>query len=74
MKRVTFATPEVLREHCLRENLSLIVEYRDEENRQRQVVLEGERLNELETYINRPKAVAYFRSAGIFHEVVAGWR
>jgi hypothetical protein len=41
MKRVTFATPEELREHCLRENLSLVVEYRDEDNRQRQVVLAG---------------------------------
>jgi hypothetical protein len=74
MKRVTFATPEELREHCLRENLSLVVEYRDEDNRQRQVVLAGERLNELEAFIDRPKAEAYFRKDGIFYEVVAGWR
>jgi hypothetical protein len=73
MKRISFATPEELREYCLREEINLIVEYRDEQNKQRQVTLAGDRLAELETCFAKPKAQAYFRKDGIFFEIVAAW-
>jgi hypothetical protein len=73
MKRISFATPEELRQHCLREEISLVVEYRDEQNKQRQVVLAGDRLAELEAYFAMPNAQAYYRKDGIFFEIVATW-
>lgn len=74
MKRITFATPEELIQHCRKEEISLVVEYRDEANKQRQVILSGERLREAETYMNLAKSEAYYRKDGIFFEVVAGWK
>lgn len=74
MKRTVFATPEELIRHCLREGVSLVVEYRNEENKQRQVVLAGERLAEVGNYLDAPKAEAYYRKDGLFFEVIAGWK
>lgn len=74
MKRITFATPEELMQHCLKEEVSLVVEYRDETNKQRQVVLTGDRLAEADSYIRQAKAEAYYRKDGIFFEVIAGWK
>ncbi|WNC17051.1 hypothetical protein [Brevibacillus brevis] len=74
MKRIAFATPEELIQHCRKEEVGLVVEYRDETNKQRQVVLSGERLAEVETYMNSAKAEAYYRKDGIFFEVIAGWK
>lgn len=74
MKRVTFLTPEELVQHCQDEEVSLVIEYRDDENKQRQVILSGERLEEAGTYLNRSKPEAYYRKDGIFFEVVAGWK
>lgn len=74
MKRITFATPEELRQHCLQEEVSLVVEYRDETNKQRQVILAGERLVEVDSYIRQAKSEAYYRKDGIFFEVIAGWK
>lgn len=74
MKRITFATPEELVEHCRREEVSLIIEYRDEANKQRQVVFAGERLEEAPAYLQQAKAEAYYRKEGIFFEVHAGWK
>ncbi|EMT53814.1 MULTISPECIES: hypothetical protein [Brevibacillus] len=74
MKRVTFASAQELKEYCLEQELSLVVEYRDDQNKQRQVILSGERLEEAGMYLDRPKAEAYFRKDGVFHEVIAGWQ
>ncbi|MFY0543338.1 hypothetical protein [Brevibacillus sp. H7] len=73
MKRIAFATPEELTEHCLREEISLVIEYRDEHNKQRQVVLQGEELNELEEYFRYSGVTAYYRKDGIFYEIKAEW-
>jgi hypothetical protein len=73
VKRIPFATPEELRQHCLREEISLVVEYRDEQNKQRQVILQGEKLAGLEEVFGYPGVMAYYRKDGIFYEVVAGW-
>ncbi|MED4581632.1 hypothetical protein P9578_02400 [Brevibacillus choshinensis] len=74
MKRITFAAPEELMQHCLNEEVSLVVEYRDETNKQRQVVLAGDRLAEADTFIRQAKSEAYYRKDGIFFEVIAGWK
>jgi hypothetical protein len=73
MKRVTFATAEELRSYCQSEQLSLVIEYRDEQQKQRQVILQGDTLAQLETYLALADAMAYYRKDGIFHEVVAAW-
>lgn len=69
MKRIVFATPEELVEHCLREEVSLVVEYKDEANKQRQVVLAKEQLSQAPVYLRYDKAEAYYRKDGIFFEV-----
>ncbi|MFD2371979.1 hypothetical protein ACFSO0_18795 [Brevibacillus sp. GCM10020057] len=74
MKRIAFATPDELIRHCLHEKVSLVVEYRDEDNKQRQVILAGERLADVPKYIGLPKAEAYYRKGGLFFEVIAGWK
>jgi hypothetical protein len=74
MKRKLFATPEELRNYCQSEQISLIVEYRDEHKKQRQVVLQGDALAQLETYFAMADVMAYYRQDGIFYEVVAAWR
>ncbi|GIO07142.1 hypothetical protein J31TS6_31700 [Brevibacillus reuszeri] len=74
MKRVTFLTPEELVAHCENEEVSLVIEYRDDDNKQRQVTLAGERLKEAAEYLRRPKFEAYYRKDGIFFEVVVGWK
>lgn len=74
MKRIAFATPEELIEHCQKEEISLVIEYRDEANKQRQVILAGERLGEAAAYLKQAKAEAYYRKDGIFFEVLAGWK
>jgi len=70
MKRIVFATPEELVEHCLQEEVSLVVEYRDESNKQRQVVLTSEQLSQAPAYLSYDKSEAYYRKDGIFFEVV----
>ncbi|MFG0216732.1 hypothetical protein ACFU8X_27115 [Brevibacillus porteri] len=74
MKRITFATPEELIQHCQLEDVSLVVEYRDDVNKQRQVTLTGEQLAEAQTYLNFSKSEAYYRKDGLFYEVIAGWK
>ncbi|GED66439.1 hypothetical protein BRE01_01410 [Brevibacillus reuszeri] len=74
MKRVTFSTPEELVTHCENEEVSLVIEYRDDDNKQRQVILAGDHLQEAASYLSRPKPEAYYRKDGIFFEVVAGWK
>lgn len=73
MKRITFTTPEELVEHCQREDVNLVIEYRDAANKQRQVILAKDRLQEAVTYLSYAKAEAYYRKDGIFFEVIAGW-
>lgn len=74
MKRISFATPDELIQHCQKEEVSLVIEYRDEANKQRQVVLAGDRLQEAATYWEQAKAEAYYRKDGIFFEVIPGWK
>ncbi|BAH43208.1 hypothetical protein BBR47_22310 [Brevibacillus brevis NBRC 100599] len=74
MKRITFTTPEELIQHCQSEAVSLVVEYRDDVNKQRQVILTGEQLAEAQTYLNFSKSEAYYRKDGLFYEVIAGWK
>ncbi|GAB1532982.1 MULTISPECIES: hypothetical protein [Brevibacillus] len=74
MKRITFTTPEELIQHCQSEEVSLVVEYRDDVNKQRQVILTGEQLAEAQTYLNFSKSEAYYRKDGLFYEVIAGWK
>lgn len=73
MKRISFATPEELRQHCLQEEISLVVEYRDEQNKQRQLILQGETLDRLQEVFGYPGVTAYYRKDGTFYEVVAKW-
>lgn len=74
MKRITFTTPEELIQHCQLEEVSLVVEYRDDVNKQRQVILTGEQLAEAKTYLDFSKSEAYYRKDGLFYEVIAGWK
>lgn len=74
MKRIAFATPDELIRHCQQEEVSLVVEYRDEDRKQRQVVLSAERLADVKTYIELPNAEAYYRKDGLFYEVIASWK
>lgn len=74
MKRIIFDTPEQLIEQCQKEEVSLVIEYRDEDSKQRQVILTGEKLAEAKKYLDFSKSEAYYRKDGIFYEVVAGWR
>ncbi|EJL24409.1 hypothetical protein [Brevibacillus sp. BC25] len=74
MKRITFSTPEELIQHCQSEEVSLVVEYRDDVNKHRQVTLTGEQLVEAQNYLNFSKSEAYYRKDGLFYEVIAGWK
>ena len=74
MKRITFTTPDELVAHCLQEEVNLVIEYRDAANKQRQVILSGDRLQEAATYLDYNKPEAYYRKDGIFFEVIAGWK
>lgn len=73
MKRVRFADAQELRSFCTEAEVSLVVEFRDENKKQRQVILQGESLDQVQDYVARPEAVAYYRKDGIFYEVVATW-
>jgi hypothetical protein len=73
MKKIVFATPEELIAHCQQEEVNLVIEYRDEENKQRQVILTGDRLSEAATYLGFAKREAYYRKDGIFFEVITSW-
>ncbi len=73
MKRISFASAEELIAHCRQENVALVVEYQDENNRQRQVTLAEDTLADVEAYLRKPNAMAYYRKDGIFYEIVAAW-
>lgn len=73
MKRITFATPEALLVHCVQEEVRLVVEYQDEQNKQQQLTLVGDGLAQIEQLFTFSNVMAYYRKDGIFYEVVAAW-
>ncbi|WP_139489446.1 hypothetical protein [Brevibacillus dissolubilis] len=73
MKRITFAAPEEVADYCREEDVILVVEYQDENGRQRQVKLAPDQLQDLGVYWEKPGTMAYFKKEKIFYEIVAGW-
>ncbi|KGT72788.1 hypothetical protein MA20_48245 [Bradyrhizobium japonicum] len=73
MKRVQFAAAEELRSFCKQAEVQLVLEYRDVNGKQRQVILQENDLDQVETYFTEPEVMAYYRKDGIFYEVVASW-
>ncbi len=73
VKRIAFAEPQALGDYCAQEAVTLVIEYRDEHGKQRQVTLAGESLGELGSYFSKDDVMAYFRKEGIFYEVKAEW-
>jgi hypothetical protein len=75
MKRISFATPEELLEHCRKEAVELVVEYTDQEKKQRQIRLSAEslQLDALNECFAQKNVMAYYRKDGIFYEIVAKW-
>lgn len=74
MKRMKFSTPEELEQYCLSTDLSLVVEFKDEHNKQRQVTLQKDALKQAKDLLKHSTASAYFRHEGMFYEVVAEWK
>lgn len=75
MKRISFGTPDELLAHCQNEAIDLIVEYTDEEKKQRQARLSSAEL-QLPTLIqlfSNQNVMAYYRKDGIFYEINAKW-
>ncbi|MGD8191632.1 hypothetical protein ACQCN2_16750 [Brevibacillus ginsengisoli] len=73
MKRLKFATVEALILHLREEQVNLVVEYRDEAGKQRQVTLTQDRVEEVGELLTQSQAMAYYRKDGIFYEIVAEW-
>ena len=73
MKRITFQTPNELADYGRERDVAITVEYRDENRKQRQVILSDERLAEIGEYLAKPNAMAYFKEDKIFYEVNAAW-
>ncbi|QOT00823.1 hypothetical protein JNUCC42_09215 [Brevibacterium sp. JNUCC-42] len=73
MKRITFQSPAELAEYGREREIAITVEYLDENGKQRQVILSDERLAEIEEYLSKPNAMAYFKEEKIFYEVIAEW-
>jgi hypothetical protein len=76
MKRIVFESPEELLAHCRREAVDLVIEYVDQEKKQRQIRLAAEALD-LETLrqsFAQQQVMAYYRKDGIFYEIVAKWQ
>lgn len=73
MKRLNFATVDALIQHLREEQVTLVVEYRDEAGKQRQVTLTEDRVEEVGEWLAQAKAMAYYRKDGIFYEIVAEW-
>lgn len=75
MKRVPFASPDELLDHCRQEAVDLIIEYMDHDKKQRQVRLAAQEMTieQLETYFAQQSVTAYYRKESIFFEVVAKW-
>jgi len=73
MKRITFQTPNELADYGRERDVAITVEYRDENRKQRQVILSDERLAEIGEYLAKPNAMAYFKEEKIFYEVNAAW-
>ncbi|CCF15849.1 putative uncharacterized protein [Brevibacillus laterosporus GI-9] len=73
MKRITFQTPNELADYGRERDVAITVEYRDENGKQRQVILSDEGLAEIGEYLAKPNAMAYFKEEKIFYEVNAAW-
>ncbi|GIO00016.1 hypothetical protein ABE137_12845 [Brevibacillus laterosporus] len=73
MKRITFQTPDELADYGRERDVAITVEYRDENGKQRQVILSDERLAEIGEYLAKPNAMAYFKEEKMFYEVMAAW-
>lgn len=73
MKRLAFATPGEMTNYCLQEGVALIIEYNDEQGKQRQVTLKGDDLHEAATYFHEKQVMAYFRKDKIFYEIKPEW-
>ncbi|RAP30387.1 hypothetical protein C2W64_01579 [Brevibacillus laterosporus] len=73
MKRITFQNPTELAQYGREREVAITVEYRDENGKQRQVILSDERLAEIGKYLEKPNAMAYFKEEKIFYEVIAEW-
>ncbi|MGO0060759.1 hypothetical protein ACTID9_12230 [Brevibacillus fluminis] len=73
MKRLAFATPEELTAYCMAEEVALIIEYRDEQGKQRQVTLKGDALGDLAGYFGQRDVMAYFRKDKLFYEIKPEW-
>ncbi|MCR8994977.1 hypothetical protein SMD22_10665 [Brevibacillus halotolerans] len=73
MKRITFQTPNELADYGRERDVAITVEYRDENGKQRQVILSDERLAEIGEYLAKTNAMAYFKEEKIFYEVNAAW-
>ena len=73
MKRLKFVSAEECIQHLLDEQVHLIVEYRDEDRKQKQITLTEERIQEVGEYLLKPGAMGYYRKDGIFYEILAEW-
>lgn len=70
MKRLKFATVEQLIQHLIEEQVQLIVEYRDEDRKQKQITVTQERVQEVGEWLSKPSAMGYYRKDGIFYEII----
>ncbi|MGC5327037.1 hypothetical protein [Brevibacillus sp. SYSU BS000544] len=71
MKRLKFASVEDCIQHLIEEQVQLILEYKDEDRKQKQVTLTQERIREVGEYLSKPGALGYYRKDGIFYEIIA---
>lgn len=73
MKRLKFTSVGDCIQHLVEEQVQLIVEYRDEDRKQKQITLTQERIEEVGDYLSKPGAMGYYRKDGIFYEIIAEW-
>lgn len=73
MKRLKFASVDECIQHLIEEQVQLVVEYRDEDRKQKQITLTQELIKEVGEYLSKPGAMGYYRKDGIFFEIIAEW-
>ncbi len=73
MKRLLFDTVEELIKHLQEEQVNLLVEYRDEARKQKQLTLTSDRYEEVGEWLAKTGAAAYYRKDGVFYEIVPKW-
>jgi hypothetical protein len=73
LKRKQFQSAAELTAYCQENQITLSVEFMDEQRKLRQVVLSPDESSQLEAYLHKPGVFVYFRQDGIIFEVVAAW-